>query len=128
MGHRICLVVDDEPAVRTYLQVVLTKEGFQSIEAQNATEALRIAQKLGDRLDLVVTDIKMPGDMDGLDLAFSIRHSFPMLPIMLISGYADAETVRKAAAVFPVVQKPFTLQMFLASVQKVIGVAKAATA
>ena len=120
MPDRICLIVDDEPAIRTYLRAILQRERIQSLEAESATQALRIVQKLAGRLDLIVCDIKMPGEMDGIDLAYSVRHSFPAVPVILISGYADVEAVQKAAAMFDFVQKPFVPDTILTAVRKVV--------
>jgi two-component system, cell cycle sensor histidine kinase and response regulator CckA len=88
------------------------------LEAENPGRALRIVQRLGGRLDLIITDIKMPGEMDGLDLAFSIRNSFPNLPVILISGGAD-ESLRDSlkSEAFPFVQKPFSPETLLRAVR-----------
>jgi DNA-binding NtrC family response regulator len=82
---------------------------------------LRIVQKLGGRLDLIVSDIKMPGDMDGVDLAYSIRHSYPAVPVVLISGYADEEAVKHANADFAFIQKPFVPETILRACRRAIG-------
>jgi DNA-binding NtrC family response regulator len=113
MSNRICLIVDDEPAIRSYLRVILEAEQFHCIEAENATKALRMIQKIDGRLDLVVTDIKTPGDVDGIDLAYSVRNSFPALPVILISGYADEDSVRRAAKAFKLLKKPLVSEVIL---------------
>jgi two-component system NtrC family sensor kinase len=118
---RICLIVDDEPSIRTYLRAILQREQIQSLEADSAAQALQIVQKLNGRLDLIVSDIKMPGEMDGIDLAHSVRQSFPAVPVILISGYADAEAVKQAAAMFEFIQKPFVPEAILVAVKKVVG-------
>jgi DNA-binding NtrC family response regulator len=107
MSDRICLIVDDEPSIRAYLRAILEREHIQSLEADTAAQALRIVQKLGGRLDLVITDIKMPGDMDGIDLAHSLRNAFPEVPVILISGFAEEPSVRQSAAGFEFIRKPF---------------------
>ena len=53
MSDRICLIVDDEPSIRTYLRAILQRERIQSLEADNAAQALSIIHKLGGRLDLI---------------------------------------------------------------------------
>ena len=73
MGDRVCLVVDDEPAIRAYITTILQSTGIQSLEAENAVEALRILQRLGGQIDLLITDIQVPGDMDGVPLRTSGR-------------------------------------------------------
>ncbi len=121
MSDRICLIVDDEPSIRAYLREILQREGIESLEADNAAEALRIIQKLGGRLDLIVSDIEMPGEMDGIDLAYCVRNSFPAIPVVLISGYADVESVEQAAANFEFIQKPFVSETILMAVKKMLG-------
>ena len=118
---RTCLIVDDEPSIRTYLRAILQRGQIHSLEAESAAQALGIVQKLGGRLDLIVCDFKMPGDMDGIDLAYSVRNSFPGLPVILISGYGDVEAVRQAAAKFEFIQKPFVPETILLAVKKMLG-------
>ena len=120
-SDRVCLIVDDEPSIRTYLRAILQGERIQSLEADDAGQALRIIHKLGGRLDLIVCDIKMPGEMDGIDLAYSIRNSFPAVPVLLISGYGNVESLRRTAANFEVIQKPFVPETILMAVKKMVG-------
>ena len=103
MNRPVCLIVDDEPLVRDYLRVVLHHRGFQSLEAENAGEALRIVEGLGGRIDLLITDVMMPGDMDGIELADSIGNSYPAIPIIVTSGCCDI-----APPSITFVRKPFT--------------------
>jgi DNA-binding NtrC family response regulator len=121
MPDRICLIVDEEPSIRAYLRAILQRERIQSLEADNAPQALRIIQKLNGRLDLIVCDIKMPGEMDGIDLAYSVRQSFPGVPVILISGYADVDAVKQAASSFEFIQKPFVPEAILVAVKKLVG-------
>lgn len=107
MEARNCLIVDDEPFIRTYLQDILEPEGFQCVEAVDACEALRLIRQRKGQFDLVVTDIKMPGDMDGVDLAYSIRSTYPALPVVLISGFADRDSLGEVVKIFDLIQKPF---------------------
>ena len=118
MADHVCLIVDDEPSIRTFIRVILDGESLQSLEAGSAAEALKIVQKLGGRLDLIVSDIKMPGDMDGVDLAYSIRHSYPAVPVILISGFADEEAVKHADADFAFIQKPFVPETILTACRR----------
>ncbi len=112
MSERICLIVDDEPAVRSFLRLVLAKRGIWSLEAGNAAEALRIVQKLGGEIDLMITDVQMPGEIDGIDLACSVKSSFPTLPVIVVSGYGDG-----APAGITFLQKPFTPNAILKAVE-----------
>jgi two-component system cell cycle sensor histidine kinase/response regulator CckA len=116
---KICLIVDDEPIVRAYLKTVLQKADYLTHEAENAAQALRLVQELNGGLNLVVTDIKMPGVMDGVDLAHAVRNAFPAIPVILISGFDDDKLLRQRIGDFEFVRKPFTLATFLAAVAKV---------
>jgi CheY-like chemotaxis protein len=113
MDQPLCLIVDDEPALRTYLRALLQRNGIQTLEAENAVEALRILHKLGGEIDLLITDIQMPGDIDGLDLAYSVKDRFSFVPVILISG--DAE---KAPTGFRFVRKPFSAGAILDAIGK----------
>jgi two-component system NtrC family sensor kinase len=121
MPHHICLIVDDEPAIRSYLSGLLEREKLQCLEARNATEALRAIKHVDGNLDLVVTDIKMGGDMNGIDLAHWIRSVYPKIAVLLITGYADEEKVRRAASVFRLIQKPFAVGSILHAVRQTIN-------
>jgi DNA-binding NtrC family response regulator len=115
-SDRFCLIVDDEPAVRTYLKAILQRGQIQSFEAESPARALQLLQEFGTRINLVITDIQMPGDMDGIDLAYSVRNSAPTLPVILISGYADIAI----PASFPFVRKPFDAKAILETVKRAI--------
>jgi PAS domain S-box-containing protein len=96
------LVVDDEVAVRITTADMLQGLGYDTEEADNARDAERIL-KSGRRFDLVVTDHLMPGK-SGAELAMSIRHHWPAMPVLIVSGYADAESI---APDMPRLAKPF---------------------
>ena len=102
MGDPICLIVDDEPAIRAYLGAVLRRRGIVSLEASSAAAALRTIEELSGRIDCLITDIEMPGDMNGIDLAYSVRGSFPALPVIVVSGYPE-----RVPPGFAFIRKPF---------------------
>ena len=107
MSDRICLVVDDEPAVRRYVCVVLQKDNYQTLEAESAPQAFKLIMGMNGGLDLLITDISMPGDMDGADLAFAVRNAFPTVPIVVISGYSSSARVKSGMKDFEFIEKPF---------------------
>jgi two-component system cell cycle sensor histidine kinase/response regulator CckA len=117
MSNHICLVVDDEEFIRRVLRKVLEKEQIRCVEAESASEALQIINQLEGQLNLVLTDIVMPGEMDGIDLANSISLSFPELPIILISGHVELERVKHAASIFTLIQKPFGIETIVQAIR-----------
>ena len=126
MVDPICLIVDDEPAIRAYLKAILQLDRFQSLEASTAAQALRIVQKLDGRIDLLLSDVRMPGDMDGIDLAYSVRNLFPTIPVILISGYAVEPST--PATPFHVIQKPFVPETILAAARQLVNALRAKAA
>lgn len=79
------LVVDDEPLVRMNLVEMAQNAGFETVEAANAPHALMILEGRDD-IRAVFTDIRMPGDMDGLALAHVVRDRWPPTVIVICSG------------------------------------------
>jgi two-component system, NtrC family, sensor kinase len=126
MSGRICLIVEDHPPIRTLLSSFLRRRGFQSFEAANASEALNIIQSLQGRLDLILTDILMPGDMNGVDLAHAARHRCPAIPVILMSGYGDDPNIRSFG--FPLISKPFLPQTIWEMVEQVLALEGEASA
>jgi CheY-like chemotaxis protein len=116
--ERTCLIVDDEPLIRGYLKTVLAKDRYRTLEAGNAAQAFKIVQKLNGGLDLIVTDITMPGDMDGLDLAYAVRNAFPAIPVVLVSGFMEAKSAARPLGEFSLVRKPFTPAAILEAVRR----------
>lgn len=78
------LVVDDNPDSVSTLAVLLEYAGYEAIPAHSAREAVDLLDGT-ERIDLVLSDIRMP-DVDGFDLLRVLRHRFPSLPIILMSG------------------------------------------
>lgn len=81
------LVVEDDTLVRLAISEHLRDAGFSVVEAASADEALRYLGA-GDRIDLVFTDIQMPGRLDGIGLARQLRRRHPALSVILTSGNA----------------------------------------
>ena len=81
----VVLVVEDEPLVRLHTIGVVENAGFQAIEARHADEAVCILETRND-IRLVITDVMMPGSMDGLRLANVIRDRWPPIHLILISA------------------------------------------
>ena len=79
------LLVDDELAIRMLFAASLRRDGYHVVEAANGEEAVAAA-KMAERVDLVVTDIRMP-KMDGVAMANALRESQPDIRIVFVSGY-----------------------------------------
>jgi CheY-like chemotaxis protein len=79
------LIVEDEPLVRMVARATLEDAGFELVEAATADEALRILAGTHE-FAVVVSDIEMPGEMNGLELAWAIRTQWPKIAVVLTSG------------------------------------------
>ena len=123
MRPQICLIVDDESSVRAYVKAILVRKQFQIIEAENGIQGLQLAQKLGDALDLIVSDIQMPNG-DGFTFVCAVRESLPTLPIVLISGFADSEQTKHPNTSFEFVQKPFSPTTLLSAIDSATNAMK----
>ena len=96
------LVVEDDVILR-YALAHWLREGHEVLEAATADEALAILASIVT-VDIVVTDVQMPGSMNGLDLTTYIRESFPSLPVIVVSGNPIPKDYTGASAFF---QKPY---------------------
>jgi signal transduction histidine kinase/CheY-like chemotaxis protein len=82
------LVVDDEPTIRMLILEVLAENGYAALEARDGSTALRILQS-DARIDLLITDVGLPGGIDGRQVADAARAARPGLGILFITGYAE---------------------------------------
>jgi CheY-like chemotaxis protein len=84
----ICvLIVDDEPAVRAVATDILSDAGFDTIATADATQALRVLTHDVNNVDVLFTDVRMPGGMNGLELARVAKRNWPNLRVIVTSGY-----------------------------------------
>lgn len=90
----LILVVDDEPHVRQFAIDALEGFGYRTLEAASAVEALQYLSQRSSDIDLVFTDVKMPGEMDGAELAFTVRSRWPTIGLVAVSGYFDPKVSR----------------------------------
>ena len=82
------LVVEDEDDVRQSTLIAIEQFGWQAIEARNSAEALLLLDARSD-IDLLFTDVRMPGEMNGIELAFTVRSRWPRIAIVIVSGFFD---------------------------------------
>ncbi len=119
------LVVEDEPAIRLALQETLEENGFQTLEAANAREALLAIERMGRAIDRVFTDIRMPGEMDGIKLAQWVHDHMPRVPVIVASAYPQSAEAAKAAGE-QVFVKPYRLDDVVAHIRATIEKHKSA--
>jgi DNA-binding NtrC family response regulator len=118
---RLILVVEDEPIIREFVCEMLQLEGFATVAVEDADKALDELNARCAEFDLLLTDIRMPGSMDGAGLANFSHDKWPQLPILVMSGH---ETPESSGVVHPVtfLRKPWTIGQMLDGVDKALGV------
>ena len=120
-GSETVLVVEDEEMVRRLAVLVLEKQGYKVLEASNGGEALLVCEQHEGPIDLIVTDVVMPG-MSGPKLVERLQQVRKDFKVLYMSGYTDESViyhgVREGETNF--IQKPFTLEMFGRRVREVL--------
>ena len=113
------LVVDDEPAIRDSLKMILEYEGYEVMQAATGEEGVKLIER--EAPDLVFLDIKMPG-MDGLEVLQKLRHMVETVPIVVISGHADISTAVEATRLgaFDFIEKPLASERVLVTVRNAV--------
>jgi len=104
----IILLVDDETGVRQVITEFLRDTGYQVVEAIDGISALAQAEKF-HHIDLLITDIGLPGAVNGVMLAEQIQHRRPGLKVMFISGFAKVNATETSPAHTDILTKPFSL-------------------
>lgn len=106
------LVVEDEVLTRLALAEDLRDAGYAVVEASNADDALAYLQT-GRQVDLILSDIRMPGSIDGLQLARRLRIERPSLPVILSSAGGSA-------GITPFLAKPYRMEQVLSVIAKTL--------
>jgi PAS domain S-box-containing protein len=107
-GGELVLLVEDDPNVRRVVRQQLIDLGYPVIEAENGAQGLEMIEHIPD-IAIVVSDVIMPGGMNGRQLAEVVRQRYPAIRIVLMSGYAD-EADANLASDLPLLAKPFDRQ------------------
>ncbi len=89
-AKRVVLIVEDTALIRMLAVELLEEAGFETVEAESADEAIAILQRRAD-IQLVLTDVQMPGTMDGVKLSHYIRDRWPPVLLVVASGKAIVE-------------------------------------
>ncbi|AXA68590.1 hypothetical protein CE139_23215 [Pseudomonas oryzihabitans] len=119
------LIVDDEPTVRMLITDILEDLGYLSIEAGDSVSGLRVLQS-DVRIDLLVSDVGLPGGMNGRQMADAARAFRPDLKVLFITGYAENALLGKGqlAPGMAVLTKPFAMDAMAARIRSMIEAAK----
>lgn len=124
-GSETILLVEDQPDVRQMAQRTLQRKGYRVLVAATPQEALQLLAQAGSTVDLVLTDVVMPG-MNGAVLAEQIRAVLPEVCVLYTSGYTDSAIVERVAGDprSDFLQKPFSPVVLLQKVRTLLDTAK----
>ena len=120
-GTETILLVEDQAEVRGVVQQMLARHGYVVLAASNGADALHIAQAYPGRIDLLITDVVMPG-IGGRDVAAQFLRERPDARELYMSGYTDDRVVQQGVIEHNVafIQKPFTLSRLLQKIREVL--------
>lgn len=121
-SYPIVLIVEDEPIVRFYESELAEGAGFITMMASDADEALRElegGELQGRAVRILLTDVSMPGSMDGLELVNTVRERWPDVRIVVASGHVDSQPGDGRGEIV-YLHKPFTPGELIAALQSVV--------
>ncbi len=119
-GKRRILIVDDEPALAELVRAWAKAQGHTVVLATSADDALTLLAVRA--FDVLLTDIMMPGSMDGIGLAEKASGLYPAMKILLMSGYSKETATNRADVPWPLLVKPFGKDDFYAAIEHACGV------
>ncbi len=119
-GSETIVLVEDDVAVRNVVSIVLRRQGYRVVEAQNGAEALSLCENIGD-VDLLLTDVVMPR-MSGRQLAEQLRQKCKGMKVIFMSGYTNTAIAQHGLddAQVAFMQKPITPEPLLRKVREVL--------
>jgi DNA-binding response OmpR family regulator len=120
MSRPKVLIVEDEFLIRMTLAEALTDDGFDVIEAETGDEALALFGQQ-ESIDLLLTDVQLPGSLDGIALARAARARVPQLPVIYMTGRTDQLAGTGAAAPEVFIGKPYQLSDICAAARRLTG-------
>ena len=121
IGRKTVLVVEDQAAVRDYVALALETEGYQALTADGGAAAIAIWEKQAASIDLVLTDLVMPG-MNGRQLANHLRQIQPDLRVLFMSGYTDDQIGLHELSSLELIMKPFRAEQLAAKIHAALVV------
>src|SRR3989338_9515707 len=103
------LIVDDEPDVVFFISRVCQPQGYHTITAGSGIEALKYVEELGEKIDLVLLDLRMPG-MGGIEVLKSIRKRHNKIPVIVLTALTDKREECEKLDIEAYITKPYSLE------------------
>jgi PAS domain S-box-containing protein len=118
----VVLVIDDEPTIRMLIAEVLAESGYAVIEAPDGTAGMRVLES-NARIDLLITDVGLPGGLNGRQVADAARVNRPDLKVLFITGYAENAVIGRGRldnGMF-LLTKPFQMEILADRIREILG-------
>lgn len=114
------LLVDDEERFLSTTKILLDKRGVHTLTASSGEEALKVLG--GNRVDVVILDVKMPG-MDGVDVLREVKRKYPLIEVIMLTGHASVESAVEGLKLgaFDYIMKPCNVPDMLDKVKEALG-------
>jgi CheY-like chemotaxis protein len=115
------LIVDDEPTVRMLIGDTLNELGYTGIEAADAASGLKVLES-DVKIDLLITDVGLPGGMNGKEMAEQARQQRPNLKVLFITGYAQNAAISNGRLEpgMHILSKPFPMEKLASKIRAII--------
>lgn len=125
-GRRTGLVVEDDADLRGLMIELLSEAGMETMDCESAEAALALMLIHGRKIAVVLTDVRLPGPMDGLDFAREIKLRWPSLPVVLTSGYGR-ERIAELPSNCVFLPKPWRSEEIVSLVEQALASAERRT-
>lgn len=113
------LIVDDEPNVLWFISKVCQPMGYGTLTAGSGMEALKVIQECGEKIDLVLLDLRMPG-MGGIEVLKSMRKHQPDLPVIILTAIHDKKAECEKLGIEAFIKKPYSLEELYQRIENII--------
>ena len=113
------LIVDDEPNVLWFISKICQPMGYGTLTAGSGMEALKVIQECGDKIDLVLLDLRMPG-MGGIEVLKSIRKHQPELPVIVLTAIHDKREDCEKLGIEAFIKKPYSLEELYRHIENIM--------
>ena len=115
------LLIEDEPGVQEYFKAVVSRMGHELVTADNGPAGLKALEE--SAFDVVMTDLNMPGEPNGMALVRKLRELYPSTPVVVVSGYPTKERLDQCSelGIEDFLTKPFEMTFFSAVITRLLG-------
>lgn len=119
-ARRTILLVEDEPFVREATRTILEHAGFEVLPAVDARDAMKVYEEYSHRIDLVLTDMVLPGGT-GQQLGQELRQRSPEIVVLVTSGYSDRDEMETPEARTYFLAKPYSKRKLVEKIEKILA-------